>query len=115
MNAESDPRSIVLMGDYGCHALWLTGSDAGDVSPGDARLGLSAGLAERLAAWADQYDATLDRDDPIMSGFPSREAEERFARAGELMAQDLARELGSAWRVTYYDTRSEAKRDIADS
>ncbi|GAA1042353.1 hypothetical protein GCM10009566_43750 [Streptomyces murinus] len=104
--------TIKVMADYECHPLWLTGVDAGDIEPGDSRLNLSPQLAQRFTTWAEQFDQTLNHDDPISSGFLTRQAEEEFVATGESLASDLARELGSGWRVLYQDIRSDTTREV---
>lgn len=115
MNNETIAQAIKVMADYECHPLWMTGPDLGEVAPDDERLQLSPELAGRLTAWAEEFDGTLNLDDPISSGFLTREREESFAVTGELIARELARVLGSAWRVSYYDIRSETTYEITDA
>ncbi|WP_218158533.1 hypothetical protein [Streptomyces sp. MUSC 14] len=112
MTATKQHPTIKVMADYECHPLWLTGVDAGDIAPGDPRLGLSSQLTGKLTAWAEQFDGALNHDDPVSSGFPTREAEEEFSVTGERLAHDLARELGSEWQVLYHDVRSETTREV---
>ncbi|MFI2610920.1 hypothetical protein [Kitasatospora sp. NPDC018619] len=101
----AEQRLIRVLADYECYPLWLTGEDAGDLSPAEPALALSAGLIGRLDAWSDAYDETLCRDDPMSSGFASQEAEDQFYETGRTLAEDLAAELGGSWKVTYYDRR----------
>lgn len=108
---DTELRPIRVMADYGCHPLWLT-DELDNVSPEDPRLGLTSGLAKRLAEWAEEFDGILCLDDPASSGFPSSEAEASFAQAGEALARQVAQELGSSWKVTYFDLRIEADQDI---
>ncbi|MGK5630321.1 hypothetical protein [Streptomyces sp. URMC 123] len=106
------PRAIRVLADYACHPLWVTDPGPDNVAPDDPALGLSADLARRLNDWAAEYDAILCWDDPASSAFPSEEAKLAFARTGEALAHRLARELGPAWTVRYFDLRSGADRDI---
>ncbi|WP_138909788.1 hypothetical protein [Streptomyces chryseus] len=98
-------RQVRLAADYDCHPVWVRGSDgiSDNVAPGD--LPVDQGLAEDLERWGDAYDATLNRDDPVTSGFPTPQDEAAFAERGATLARELARQLGAAWRVTYYDPR----------
>lgn len=50
-----------------------------------------------------------------MSGFSTEEAENEFAQTGETLARRLAAELGPTWRVTYFDRRIGADREITPS
>ncbi|MGW6918896.1 hypothetical protein ACWGB8_34495 [Kitasatospora sp. NPDC054939] len=99
-------RPLRVMADYDCHPLWFTAPDeVGDVAPDDPELGLSAELAQALDAWAARFDALLDRDDPAASDFESPAAERRFYADGEQLAHRVARELGPAWQVGWFDGR----------
>ncbi|MEU2247497.1 hypothetical protein [Streptomyces sp. NPDC019224] len=100
------------MADYGCHPLWLSGEEVGDVSPEDPALALPSDLAERLHEWAAEFDRTLNREDPRLSGFPSEDAERRFVQAGEALARQVAKQLGPAWAVRYFDLRVNADRTV---
>ncbi|WP_213010004.1 hypothetical protein [Paractinoplanes toevensis] len=88
------------MTDYDCFPLWLRGG-AGPTNIDPATLPISAALAEELLAWADEYDDTLDRDDPLASGFADRDAELAFYAHGRELAHRLAGELGET--VDYFD------------
>ncbi|MGW4890789.1 hypothetical protein ACWEQL_00755 [Kitasatospora sp. NPDC004240] len=106
-------RPIKVMADYDCHPLWFTAAEeAGDVSPEDPRLGLSAGLAADLTAWAGEFDAILVRDDPASSAFTSEEAERRFDTRGRRLAGRVASELGPTWQVLWFEGRTGTVREI---
>jgi hypothetical protein len=72
----------------------------GNISPEE--LGLSNGLSADLAAWASSYDATLNRDDPLVSGFVSGDDERLFHEQGQRLAERVAGELGSGTLVRYF-------------
>lgn len=113
MISNVNQQTIKVMADYECHPLWLTGNDLGDVAPDDSRLNLSPRLVQQLTEWAEEFDQTLDYDDPIASGFATHEAKVKFAETGASIASDLAQELGSSWRVLYHDIRSGTTQEIA--
>lgn len=94
-------RVIKVMADYSASPLWKldAGMDSGNVSP--ASLGISDGLAVELESWADEYDKTLNIDDPRLSGFPSREAELAFVAKGQELAERVASELGPRTKVIF--------------
>ena len=96
------------MTDYDCFPLWRRG-DGGTTNVDPATLPISAGLAAELLAWADDYDDTLDRDDPVSSGFADPAGEEAFNARGRELARRLAGELGRA--VDYYDPATA--RDVS--
>jgi hypothetical protein len=102
-----DPRgqlnriALKLMADYETFPLWLKLPD-GTSNMDPQRLPLSADTRARLASWAAAYDATLNRADPLASGFESAEAEAEFDRAGLELRRTVQDELGDAYTVTYY-------------
>lgn len=112
---NSEITTIRLLADYECYPLWLTGDRADNVAPDSTDMGLTPLLAERLDAWAGRFDATLDMDDPRLSGFPTEEAEHEFAQDGETLARQPAVELGPGWRVVYNDLRIGADVEIPAS
>ena len=84
-----------LMADYECWRLW-DAEDVGNIDP--EKLPLSEPLKRALAAWSAAYDATLNRDDPVASGFPSPAAKAAFEAEGERLLECLRAELpGVAW------------------
>jgi len=89
------------MADYDCSPLWEPGGTRYPINPED--LPLSAPLRARLWAWAEVFDATLDRNDPPSSGFPSEEARRHFIREGSALAEQLRAELGPLFEVEYDD------------
>ncbi len=91
-------RRLKLMADYGCLPLWGTAAaEIGEVDPADLRI--SAALVADLGHWAEAYEATLDRDDPLSSGFGSPEATAAFRAEGERLADRLRSELGDGWSI----------------
>lgn len=87
-------RTLKLMTDYRCWPLW---EDGDNLDP--ASLPLSADLQARLLAWAEVFDNALDWDDPGNSPPMPPETEAAFEAEGDLLADDLAGELGPAWRI----------------
>lgn len=89
------------MPDYESYPLWWADdSDVGDIDP--ATLPLSADLIDRLEQWADAYDATLNPDDPLASGFANAEAEANFEAEGRSLWQQLQEQLKPDYQVVYY-------------
>ena len=94
-----DNRPLIrVMADYQAFPLW---GDAGPADP--AELGLSNDLIDALTAWGTTYTRTLNQEDPRKSDFSSPAAAEEFVETGKMIAQAVARELGPAYRVTYFD------------
>ncbi len=95
-------RIIKLMADYGCHPLW----DIGPTGPRDIdpqNLPLSESLIKKLEIWSRQYDETLNEDYPPDSGFPTTSEHGSFVMQGKYLAQEISKELGSEYKVFYYD------------
>ena len=93
-------RRLKLMADYGCHPLWGTEADEiGEVDP--ASLPITRALVADLRRWAEAFDATLDPDDPLRSGFATAAARAAFRHEGARLAERLAAELGEGVRVDY--------------
>lgn len=101
-------RRIKLMADYDCFPLWDLG-DAGPANLDPEGLPIPADLLSDLQAWARRYDDTLDRADPMNSGFPSPEDHTEFAKTGSELALRLAKSLGSSWSVIYFNNATGAK------
>jgi hypothetical protein len=94
-------RTVKLMSDYGCHALWEASlGEVGNIDP--ASLPISADLQHALALWAECYDRTLNQDDPRASGFASDEEEALFKSKGLSLAARLRDELGHGYTVTVH-------------
>lgn len=97
MTSNLTPPSsrLRLMPDYDCFPVW---NDRGEcLDP--ATLRISASLRHDLLAWADVYDATLDRQDPARSGFASESQRRAFMAEGLTLQSRLERELGPEARV----------------
>lgn len=89
---------LKLMPDYQCYPLWGVGGDnLGNIDPNS--LPISEDLKLKLAKWANQYDATLNLDDPLKSGFSSEKEELSFRECGEKLLNRLQIELGSQYVV----------------
>jgi hypothetical protein len=56
-----------------------------------------------LAEWASAYDRTMDRADPIRSGFRSEEEANAHQALGRALARRLAVELGEATEVIVWN------------
>ena len=93
-------KQIKLMADYECHPLWNASDlEYGNIDPGT--LPISERLMSALKQWADDFDRTLDRDNPVESGFHSEEEEREFSQRGAQLAQALQHELGSSVEVVF--------------
>lgn len=101
-------NSIKVMADYQCFPIWHYGSDnVGDIDP--ATLPITKELASSFLEWAATYDATLNRQDPIESGFGTEASEAEFVEKGLELAQKLKCELQTT-EVYYY--HEGIRRDV---
>ncbi|MDV3349815.1 hypothetical protein D0962_21105 [Leptolyngbyaceae cyanobacterium CCMR0082] len=91
-------RTLKLMADYDCFPLWeILDNDLKNIDPSD--LPLSNKLRNSLKIWSDKYNATLNYDDPINSGFESEIDEQKFEQEGEALFKFLKKELGREFRI----------------
>jgi hypothetical protein len=108
VTAETKVR---VLADYDSWALWVsTPSGTENIDPAEPRLGLSRALVRKLNQWSSEYTSTLNRDDPLNSGFLSEAAEQEFVVRGRRLAEEVRAQVSPDWRVTYYD--SELGRDV---
>jgi hypothetical protein len=95
---------IEVMADYDSFPLWR-GDARGFANVDPKELPIPAELAQEFLDWAQTYDDTLVRNNPIASGFPDQATADAFYVAGEGLARRLVVELGSAYAVQYFDGR----------
>lgn len=94
-------REIKLMADYQCFPLWEASPGiVGNIDP--ASLPISLGLKNLLHEWSGEYDATLNLEDPALSGFCSDAAHAEFQRKGQFLAAALQAELGEGYRIKLF-------------
>ena len=92
---------IKIMPDYECAPLWWDQPDkVGNIHPEDLKL--SPELGADLWAWAAVYDATLNYDNPMDSGFATSSDEHLFHENGKRLALRTAAELGDRAAVRYW-------------
>lgn len=84
------PRRLRLAPEWECWPTW--DHETGDnLDP--ASLGLPDGIVARINDWDAAFQAIYDRDDPLTSCFPSREAEATYLAEGRAIAGELAARL----------------------
>ena len=105
---DAERTTIRLMADYDCYPLWVAG-DEGMMNVDPADLGVSDDLVGSLEDWRCWYDSTLDRDDPVASGFSSTDEENELVEQGRWLAERLAVELRSRHVIAY---KIEGSRDL---
>jgi hypothetical protein len=92
-------KTVKLMADYGCFALWDEDS-VDNISPDE--LPISNSLRFRVHRWEEEFDATLNTQDPASSGFSSEAELRRFDQEGFDLCQCLRHELGIEYAVLYF-------------
>lgn len=93
-------KKIKLMADYECYPLWFDSDDeVGNIDPNT--LPISDSLKNELNKWSDDYDKTLNLDDPLHSGFKTINDEITFKEKGKILQKKLQAELNNNYEVTY--------------
>ena len=93
-------RYLKLMADYHCFPLWENSSDlVGNVDP--ASIPISENLTSKLNEWAEIFDATLNLNDPVRSGFAAEKLKIEFHDKGHDLCLSLKSELGDNYSVIY--------------
>lgn len=104
-------KTLRVLADYDCWALWAFAPPTMEnVDPADPELRLSPALVGELNRWADEYTATLNRDNPTASGFLSEAGKREFVARGRRLAEEVRVQVSPDWQVTYYD--SELGHDV---
>jgi hypothetical protein len=104
---DSKTDIIKLHADYDCFPLWRIGPQTVEnIDP--QRLPISQELKRMIYVWQQQYDETLNRDDPPSSGFTSHEHLIDFDADGWEIWRRLSQELEGLYRIQYY-SEADAK------
>lgn len=83
-----------LGADYKCWPLWEAQDLPNNVDP--FTLPITENLASALVNWADEYTATLNRSDPLRSGFPDLPSAEAWLQKGADLAVQFRQEVAEA-------------------
>lgn len=90
------------MPDYECWSIWnLEPIDNEDYNIDPSNLPIPDDLKLRLSKWEDLYDATLNKNDPLNSGFKTENERKYFNEIGLGLFQSLKVEL-SDYEVQYF-------------
>jgi hypothetical protein len=101
------PKKIKLMADYECWCLW----DMENIDNLDPeKLPISKSLKQSLSLWECEYDATLNRNDPIKSGFKSYESFQTFNTMGNNLFKKLLQELPDS-EIFYHPVQKFIEKD----
>ena len=105
-------NTLKVAADYECYPLWIRSNEGlRNIHPYELKL--SSGLVEQLMIWANDYDATMNWDDPISSGFRTQSAHDLFVRRGKLLSEEVAKQLDADWKVIYFDDIMQQEIDIS--
>jgi hypothetical protein len=102
---------IKVMAEYESFPLWQRDS-SGTTNVDPTTLPISPGLAQELMRWADAFDGTLNRSDPVASGFSDPAVEDAFYAKGQRLARRLADHLAGRYAVEYFDGRDGQNRPV---
>lgn len=91
---------IKLWADYGSYPIWGV-DEIDNIDPEE--LPLSQETIDRLNAWQDAYDQTLNQDYPPLSDFPTLQAKQKFEQEAIKLWQKLRVELAPNYEVFYQD------------
>lgn len=87
-------KKIKLMPDYQCWSIWnLDIVEGEDYNIDPNTLPISNDLKVKLSEWEGLYDATLDKNDPINSGFKTEFERKNFNDIGISLFDRLRSEL----------------------
>jgi hypothetical protein len=99
---------IKLWADYGSYPIWGV-DEIDNIAPEE--LPLSKETIDRLNAWQDAYDQTLNQDYPPLSGFPTLQAERDFKREAINLWKKLRLELAPEDYEVFYQNGSQLLKD----
>lgn len=98
---KNNTEIIKLMADYECFPLWrIDVNTVENLNPDD--LPISQELKDLIYKWRQEFDATLDRSDPVNSGFKSDIAMQNFERDGQRIWNQLSQELSDSYTIKYF-------------
>jgi hypothetical protein len=100
---------IKLWADYGSYPIWVV-DEIDNIAPEE--LPLSQPTIQRLNAWQDTYDQTLNQDYPPLSAFPNQQAEIDFNQEGIRLWEQLRLELSPDYEVFYQNNHQLFKDPI---
>lgn len=93
-------KQIKFMPDYYCSPLWHDDRiEVGDIDLDS--LPISTDLKLYINKWANEYDKTLNLEDPRNSGFKDLEELEKFKAEGLALSERLQKELGENFIIIY--------------
>lgn len=106
-------KRIKLMADYGCYPLWgMDQGPLGGFAPED--LGVSEELRADLWTWANEFDISIDLDDPAKSRWTAERQREHVAQ-GIALARRIKREFPDREVFVHDESGTLVEVDGADA
>jgi len=103
-------KRIKLMADYQSFPLWWASPPlVGNIDP--SSLPIDSETIRRLNAWACAFDATLNSEEPLASGFASAEEEVAFEREGLDLWRHLRKQLQGSYELVYFSQHQNREYD----
>lgn len=94
-------QSLLIAPEWlGRSGLWLLDAKGRRKAVDAEDIGLSEGLADRLEAWMDSFDAIYDEASEAASDFGSAAERAAWEAEGLAITQAISAELGNDWLVT---------------
>ena len=90
----TSPLTLRVASEFGC---WPTWNDQTGDNLDPADLPVPAALIDRIKAWDDAFQATLDRAYPPDSRFPTKADETAWFEEGDAVFSALVETLGAAY------------------
>jgi hypothetical protein len=109
---DTEHAILKVMAEYESFPTWTTDSES-TTNMDPSELPISRDLVGDLMRWAQEYDHTLNRQDPVASGFASEKDEAEFYARGQELARRLADEVSGKYAVEYFDGRAGRVRSIS--
>ena len=90
---------IKLMPEYECFPLWgYIDNELNNIDPDGLKI--SRKLNSDLSHWANKYESTYLKENPVDSGFLNSSEEKEFIKEGYVLRDRLQFELGSNYEIS---------------
>ena len=90
---------IKLMPEYECFPLWgYIDNELNNIDPDDLKI--SRKLNSDLSHWANKFESTYLKENPVNSGFLTSSEEKEFIEEGYVLRDRLQFELGSNYEIS---------------
>ena len=86
-------KIIKLMPDYDCYSVWISENGGLFENVNPVELDLSNELQKKIDDWENQFELTLNKDNPLESDFSTTDDELNFEREGVSIWKEMIRQL----------------------